>query len=327
MKQNILLSICIPTFNRCELLIQSMEALVNQVSQFDINDIEIIVSDNNSIDQTSQAIQSIIRDNSKINIRHYRQEENIGAVRNNYFLLQSAVGDFIYLVSDDDIFLPGSLKKILTIIRLYPELDAICPGINTFVDSVEEIKTSPLLQKDERVNDKNKVIVKLGTMITFISSVVFRRNILTDKNLKNFENLFPQSFIFLDVIARQNGCFFLMQPCLGMRVNVSIVYDLVKVFVDDFNELLIYAYNLEYSRQAIRTITEGHSKWLAGAIYHFKKSSYKPNIQKRLKDTIKVFSVWWTYPVIVLRIVLAIWLPDYHNNSLSKYIWVQKIII
>ena len=53
-KSNLILSICIPTYNRVGLLKESINAIIEQKNTFDINNIEIVISDNASTDGTKE---------------------------------------------------------------------------------------------------------------------------------------------------------------------------------------------------------------------------------------------------------------------------------
>ena len=148
----------------------------------------------------------------------------------------------------------------------------------------------------------------MGTMLTFMSSVVFRRE-TGCAGLANHETLFPHSLMFLTAIAREKGCYFLSQECLAVRANESVGYDLIQAFVTDFLAVMQYAEQIGYAQNAIRTVLSAHAQWLAGAIYHFKRTSYRPNLQKRLRDTLKASAVWWRDPWALLRVGTALWLP------------------
>jgi abequosyltransferase len=74
-----LLSICIPTFNRRKYLQECFESIITQ-DGFNEQDIEIVISDNASEDDTSSLVYEYM--NRYSNIVYHRNEENIGADRN-----------------------------------------------------------------------------------------------------------------------------------------------------------------------------------------------------------------------------------------------------
>ena len=89
-------SIGIPTYNRANSYLKyALGCAVRQTFQ----DIEIIVSDNCSPDNT----ESIVKEFGDPRIRYYRQKENIGPVNNRNFCLEQARGKYFVLLLDDDL--------------------------------------------------------------------------------------------------------------------------------------------------------------------------------------------------------------------------------
>ncbi|MBK7095860.1 MAG: glycosyltransferase [Saprospiraceae bacterium] len=62
-----LLSITIPTYNRASFLKETLKQLFFQFDEIDINQIEIIVSDNCSTDNTSEVIFEFVKKGFQIN--------------------------------------------------------------------------------------------------------------------------------------------------------------------------------------------------------------------------------------------------------------------
>lgn len=90
-----LVTIAIPTYNRADsYLKQALESAVNQTYQ----NIEIIVSDNCSTDNTEMVVKGF----SDPRIRYFKQTKNIGANNNFNFCLDQAKGDYFLLLQDDD---------------------------------------------------------------------------------------------------------------------------------------------------------------------------------------------------------------------------------
>ena len=74
----LLLSILIPTFNRSYFLMKNLKELSSMIIKFDLlNNIQIIISNNNSSDDTSDKIQNFILENKKINIKLFDQKKTI----------------------------------------------------------------------------------------------------------------------------------------------------------------------------------------------------------------------------------------------------------
>lgn len=110
-----LLSICIPTYNRGNYLVNSIESIINQ-EEFKTKEVEIIISDNASTDNTEQIGR---RYGSQYeNIHYFRNAENIRD-RNFPLVLSKGNGLLRRLCNDTLCFKEGSLKYICYIIKKY----------------------------------------------------------------------------------------------------------------------------------------------------------------------------------------------------------------
>ncbi len=91
-----LVTIGIPTFNRAALIEQTLQSAIEQ----NYPNIEIIVSDNASTDDTSQICTLLQKKYN--NISYIQQTTNIGATENFNFVLQQAKGEYFMWLGDDD---------------------------------------------------------------------------------------------------------------------------------------------------------------------------------------------------------------------------------
>ena len=118
-KSKLLLTVCIPTYNRA----QSLEKVLNQLHREKNQNFQVIVSDNNSFDDT-EAIVNKIKKNMN-NLKYYRNEENIGFSGNILKLYELAKTRYIWFLSDDEIVLPRAIDKILKSINKYQPVVAL----------------------------------------------------------------------------------------------------------------------------------------------------------------------------------------------------------
>lgn len=90
----IIVSFCIPTYNRAPLVKRCIE----EVLKIDSPQIEIVVVDNASPDDTENVIGSI-KDGR---ISYFRNQSNIGSAMNVVRTILKAKGDWVFLLSDED---------------------------------------------------------------------------------------------------------------------------------------------------------------------------------------------------------------------------------
>jgi glycosyltransferase involved in cell wall biosynthesis len=118
-----LVSIGIPTFNRAaRYLPQSLESALGQT----LADLEVIVSDNCSGDNTEELVTAYRRGDHRL--RYFRQARNIGPNANANFCLSRARGKYFLLLHDDDLIDPDFLEACLSAGRRSPDAGVIRTG-------------------------------------------------------------------------------------------------------------------------------------------------------------------------------------------------------
>jgi glycosyltransferase involved in cell wall biosynthesis len=101
---NPLLSVLIPTRERAETLQYALETALDQSSR----NLEIIVSDNFSQDNTAQVVKSF----SDPRVRLINPGRRLSMCDNWEFALLHATGDYVTFIGDDDAIVPGALDKL-----------------------------------------------------------------------------------------------------------------------------------------------------------------------------------------------------------------------
>lgn len=98
-------SIGLPTYNGSKKIMKAVVSVINQ----GYSNIEIIISDNCSTDNTQELCEALAQRYPAI--RYYRQSVNKGVTSNYSFVLEQATGDYFMWLADDDSLDQGILKK------------------------------------------------------------------------------------------------------------------------------------------------------------------------------------------------------------------------
>src|SRR6478735_9119128 len=114
MASDILLSICIPTYNRAKSLDKTIRSIVQQKKFSETSDVEIVIADNCSDDSTEEVVQKYIGIYGD-KIRYFRNSENIGAA-NIERVLSYGKGVFLKLNNDTLEHTDCSLNKISEVV-------------------------------------------------------------------------------------------------------------------------------------------------------------------------------------------------------------------
>jgi glycosyltransferase involved in cell wall biosynthesis len=139
-----ILSICIPTWNRAELLADSLEHLlfVHDLSF----PVEIIVSDNHSTDGTMALLESYA---SKLPLRIIRQHSNVGIVRNTLAAFRAARGTYSLYLADDDRLVPDALERLIALLLKDSEVVILNVPWTLVWDRVAERPPQPFYALDK----------------------------------------------------------------------------------------------------------------------------------------------------------------------------------
>lgn len=108
-------------------------------------------------------------------IHYYRNEKNLGMDGNFLNCLFKANGEYIYLMSDDDIMLPGTIEQIIECInKTNPDFIHMnsCNFTGKF-DGIENYSSARLNMTENLVTKDKKIFFdKVGIYITYLSSLI-----------------------------------------------------------------------------------------------------------------------------------------------------------
>ena len=116
-----LVSIYIPTHNRCSLLKRAVESVVNQT----YSNIELIIVNDASSDETKAYLEQLST-SCDIPIQVFHQTTAKGACAARNIAIANAQGKYITGLDDDDEFLPHRIERLVT--EFDPNFSLVCTG-------------------------------------------------------------------------------------------------------------------------------------------------------------------------------------------------------
>jgi glycosyltransferase involved in cell wall biosynthesis len=132
-----LVSVCIPTYNHEKYIEESVNSVLMQKCQFKI---EIIVSDDCSIDGTADKIRELAKKNKNIVIPNYNSN-NIGLIKNTIYPLELCRAKYIAYSSGDDFWIdPYKLQKQVDILEKNEDIALCYSNMFSFFEGKEEEK-------------------------------------------------------------------------------------------------------------------------------------------------------------------------------------------
>ncbi len=117
----ILLSFCIPVYNRSD----RIKKIIEQITSFKSDEIEIVISDNASKDDTKKVVSKF----EDKRIKYFRNKTNVGMDGNFILAIKRATGKFIFLLMDEDEVELETIPWILSEIRKNNNLSQLCGSI------------------------------------------------------------------------------------------------------------------------------------------------------------------------------------------------------
>lgn len=215
------LSICIPTYNRGPFIGELLDSIL---AQRDYNcEIEVVISDNASTDQTSDVIASY-RD--RLPLVYYRATENMGADRNFLKVVELASGEFCWLMGSDDILEPGSISEISYVLEKNRNIAGLSVNRNAYNYTIKDrIFERPvaggLLPNSQLLSGQDVVFHKLGEYFGYLSGQIINRNlwnkIVKDYDITPYFNAYIHIYIIGEMLKYNPSWFYISKPCVGWR--------------------------------------------------------------------------------------------------------------
>ena len=147
-----LLSICIPNFNRSKYLKNCLNSILIAKSYSTIK-FEICISDNGSKENISEIVQFYKNRGLQINFK--KSKKNLGFGINFYKVVKMAKGEFIWLIGNDDLLYSNTLKELERLFSKNKDVDFFF--INT------SVLNSKFIFKHKQPFDTKKIPKKLTT--------------------------------------------------------------------------------------------------------------------------------------------------------------------
>ena len=216
MEKSPLVTVCIPTWNRSELLRASLQSVLWQ----SVRDIEVIVSDNASTDDTAEVIRAL--DDPRV--VHDRLDENIGLFGNLTRCLRLGTGAYRVVLPDDDLMLPGNLERKLRFLQDHPTAGMVHSGFR-FLDEAGQ-PTGPIMNwartPEDALEPGESFIhrsLAFGGMVC-VSSVMLRSDLVAEERFDADDGPYADLALWLRV-ANRSDVGFLPDPLSGLRVHAG----------------------------------------------------------------------------------------------------------
>ncbi|MDZ8050676.1 MAG: glycosyltransferase family 2 protein [Aulosira sp. ZfuVER01] len=133
-------TVCIPTFNRVNLLPQAIESVIKQSYQ----DFELIICDDGSSDGTPELMSKY----TDARIHYIRHQQNIGKSNNMRSGFNAASGEYFIKFDDDDRLTPDFLARTVAILEQESSIDFV--GTDHWIIDINNVRNDEVTQTNSR---------------------------------------------------------------------------------------------------------------------------------------------------------------------------------
>jgi glycosyltransferase involved in cell wall biosynthesis len=162
-----IVSICIPTFNRAGWLRQAVASCLQQ----SYADIEVVVSDNASEDDTA----SVVKEFADSRVRYLRQQSPVPPVANWNSSWRESTGELLTFLCDDDVLEPGFVRSLIELVRRYPDASLYRSGLRAIDSQGQTLWEFSEVPETETPKDFLEQRVRFERP-QFLPGFLFRRN-------------------------------------------------------------------------------------------------------------------------------------------------------
>ncbi|MCG2779443.1 MAG: glycosyltransferase [Weeksellaceae bacterium] len=303
MEQPLVTIIC-ACYNQSVFCIESLESIKKQTYK----NLEIIIWDDASKDDSVQKIENWIQQNSDLNIRFLKNTENKGICKSLNYAYSFATGKYLQILALDDILLENKIEKHVGILENSKQDDAL-----VFTDAYLMNNDSTIYQNKFIAFHKKYLSLESGNFFEDLlvknyipaMSVLYKRSVLQKVGLWD-ENLIFEDYDMMLRIAKEHNFIF--------DDNVSVIY---RMHQDNTHKKL--SNQIDQSVFRIYQKYIGHNDKVKCILKNYIINKYKNNDLNGEQDLyFETFSP---------NGILDKWLARNKNVQLYKVFEVFKIII
>jgi glycosyltransferase involved in cell wall biosynthesis len=208
-----LVSVIIPTYNYAHFICEAIDSVL--ASNFPLNEVEIIVIDDGSTDDTAEKVK-IYKDKVK-----YIPQENSGKAWATKIGIDRAKGKYIFNLDADDMFLPNKLKEVVEIFEKDRDIAHVAhPALCWHSDDTKNVEPVPDIILSRKIPGKELLsyFYKRGILFGGGSTFTVRADVLKQSIIPKSVDMFIDEYLAL-IALNQGYSFFIEQPLSLWRIH------------------------------------------------------------------------------------------------------------
>ena len=176
------LSICIATFKRAAFIAETLESIVAQLQP----GVEIVIVDGASPDETEAAVAPFVAQYTAL--RYYREAINSGVDADFDKAVGYARGDYCWLMTDDDLLLPGAVSRVIATLADRPDVIIVDAMVKdaVFATTIEPRRFRFSGTRHYRPDEGDRLLADVGDALSFIGGTIVSRRFWLSRERRRF---------------------------------------------------------------------------------------------------------------------------------------------
>lgn len=291
-QQSVILSICIPAYNKPK----ELQRLLTSISRQYSPQVEIVIGDDGNAEDTKKILSAF----THMSIVHIVNSPRKGYSRNLLAVSRKATGKYVWWAGDDDELEQGAVAHVLSVLEKEPAI--------MWVNVRSSIRTEPYGKNvlEGYMDSVDDVLEKVGPLLTFLSSIIFQKEMLSDVSAQELIDFEDSSFVNFIIVMRimltHGPLYYIAKPCVIAHWTLpgdSSWHKTFQMFGVEFLDIMNY-FRSSISLRAYRAIT--------GSMFSF---FWKALLIERARVGISLYPViiplvkrYWSYPDVLIAVPL-----------------------
>jgi len=295
----IILSICIATYNRGAYIGETINSILSQNSS---EEIEIVILNSGSTDNTEEIIKSY---NSTL-IKYYFHPEKCGVDIDYNSVVNYASGKYCWLFTDDDLLKPNAISIILKVIKNSNlNIDYIIANSDlrnkdmSYVYKKAVININHDIVFDNSTGSQNKQFSLFGDYLSFIGCLIVNKNFW---DLRNKSLYYGTEFIHVGVLFQEfyhNQVYYVSEPLISIRLgNSNWTERSFKIWILNWPKL-IWSFD-KYTIQSRKVVSNLNSFNILWKISYYRAiGAFDYKLYKKLKSDLNYIMLLKIFIIII----------------------------
>jgi glycosyltransferase involved in cell wall biosynthesis len=209
-----ILSICIPNYNRPQELLR----LLKTVDSKHTEEIEIVICEDKSpkMLEVRKTVEEFIK-TTRYKVNYIENEVNLGYDKNLRACASNAKGDWIVYMGNDDEFVPGAIDKLITFLTVHNELGYVLKS-HFYIHKNKKKEAFKYYKETKFFSPGLDTYVQMFRKSVFISGFTIKRELILPLLKDNFDGtLLFQLYLLAEICLKY--------PCAYFNTPLTQQYD------------------------------------------------------------------------------------------------------